>query len=58
MDGGSSDAKPGLPAFFEDYDPTNGTLSGGDVYRFGGQFMSGNWDRNAVNAGPHGPEQY
>jgi hypothetical protein len=46
-----------LPRFYEDYDPTNGTVSGGDIYRFGGQFTSGNWDRNATGAGPRGPEQ-
>jgi prepilin-type N-terminal cleavage/methylation domain-containing protein len=43
--------------FYEDYDPTNGTISAGDVYRFGGQFQSGTWDRNALGAGPRGPEQ-
>ena len=42
--------------FYEDYDPTNGTISSGDIYRFGGAFMSGNWDRNAPGAGPSGPE--
>lgn len=42
--------------FYSDFDPTNGSVSGGDIYRFGGQFMSGNWDRNAANAGPSGPE--
>ncbi|MGI8908055.1 MAG: type II secretion system protein [Candidatus Sumerlaeaceae bacterium] len=40
-----------------DYDATNGTVSGGDIYRFGGQFMSGNWDRTVANGGPRGPEQ-
>jgi len=43
------------PPFYEDYDPTNGTLSGGDIYRFGGQYMAGDWDRNAMNRGPSGP---
>jgi prepilin-type N-terminal cleavage/methylation domain-containing protein len=42
--------------FYEDYDPTNGTISPGDIYRFGAGFMGGNWDRNALNAGPRGPE--
>lgn len=51
---GSSDAKPGLPDYYVDYDPSNGTISGGDIYRFGGSFMSGNWDRNASGAGPRG----
>jgi len=43
-------------AHYMDYDPTNGTVSAGDIYRFGGQYMSGNWDRNGVNAGPQGPD--
>lgn len=54
---GSSDAKPGQPSYYEDYDATNGTKSSGDLYRFGGAFMSGTWDRNAIGAGPSGPEQ-
>ena len=37
-------------------DPTNGTVSSGDIMRVGGSFMSGNWDRNAQGAGPSGPE--
>jgi len=45
------------PNFYGDYDPTNGTVSGGDIMRFGGAYMSGNWDRNALNAGPSGPDQ-
>lgn len=45
------------PNFYEDYDPTNGTVSGGDIYRFGGGYISGNWDRNALGAGPSGPDQ-
>ncbi len=28
---------------FTVYDPTNGTVSNGDVYRFGGNYPSGNW---------------
>lgn len=43
-------------AVYEDYDPTNGTISGGDILRFGGSFQQGNWDRIAANAGPRGPE--
>jgi len=54
---GASDEMPNQPNYYVDYDPTNGTISGGDIYRFGGQFMSGNWDRNALNRGPSGPEQ-
>jgi hypothetical protein len=52
---GGSDEKPGQPNFYLDYDPTNGTISGGDLYRFGGAFQSGNWDRNSLGAGPSGP---
>jgi prepilin-type N-terminal cleavage/methylation domain-containing protein len=55
-DGGASDAKAPLPQFYEDYDATNGTTSNGDIHRFGGSFLGGNWDRNAVGAGPRGPE--
>ena len=25
------------------YDPTNGTVSNGDIYRFGGQYLTGSW---------------
>jgi prepilin-type N-terminal cleavage/methylation domain-containing protein len=53
---GSSDQKAGEPSWYEDYDPSNGTISGGDIYRFGGAYMSGNWDRNGQNAGPSGPD--
>ena len=35
------------------YDPTNGSTSPGDIYRFGGNFMGGNWDYIEVNRG-HG----
>jgi prepilin-type N-terminal cleavage/methylation domain-containing protein len=42
-------------AVYLDYDPTNGTISTGDIYRFGGNFMSGTWDRTALNNGPQGP---
>ncbi|NUP88933.1 MAG: prepilin-type N-terminal cleavage/methylation domain-containing protein [Candidatus Sumerlaeia bacterium] len=36
---------------FDAYDPTNGTVSRGDVLRFGGNYLSGNWTLNMV---PHG----
>jgi len=26
------------------YDPTNGTVSNGDIYRFGGQYLAGQWN--------------
>ncbi len=51
----SPDAKE--TAFYIDYDPSNGTVSNGDIYRFGGAFMAGNWDRNQAGNGPMGPEQ-
>jgi prepilin-type N-terminal cleavage/methylation domain-containing protein len=41
-----------------DYDPTNGTISSGDIYRFGGSFLSGNWDRTTANRGPQGPAAF
>lgn len=28
---------------YNNYDPTNGTVSAGDIYRFGGDYRSGNW---------------
>jgi len=28
------------------YDPTNGTVSSGDMFRFGGDYMAGNWRLN------------
>lgn len=52
---GNSDAKPGQPNYYVDYDATNGTVSGGDIYRFGGAILAGNWDRNELGAGPSGP---
>lgn len=30
---------------YMDYDPTNGTTSAGDVMRFGGSYLTGNWAR-------------
>lgn len=53
----TSDQKANQPNFYLDYDPTNGTVSAGDIYRFGGNFLQGDWDRNAYGAGPRGPEQ-
>jgi prepilin-type N-terminal cleavage/methylation domain-containing protein len=35
--------------YYLDYDPTNGTVSLGDVQRFGGDFLSGNWNRYYQN---------
>jgi prepilin-type N-terminal cleavage/methylation domain-containing protein len=37
-------------AYYLDYDPTNGTVSLGDVQRFGGDFLSGDWNRYYQNA--------
>ncbi len=31
------------------YDPTNGTVSFGDIYRFGGDYMEGNWRLNGLD---------
>lgn len=49
-------AKPG-PTFYLDYDPTNGSISKGDIYRYGGQYMRGDWDRFDLGSGPSGPDQ-
>jgi prepilin-type N-terminal cleavage/methylation domain-containing protein len=46
----ASEANP-----YIDYDPTNGTVSAGDIYRFGGSFTSGTWDRWVTGHGPGGP---
>jgi len=43
-------------AVYLDYDPSNGTLSKGDIYRFGGSFTTGDWDRTVAGRGPQGPE--
>jgi len=39
-----------------DYDPTNGTISGGDILRFGGSYLQGDWDRTVAGNGPKGPD--
>jgi len=31
------------------YDPTNGTVSFGDIYRFGGSYMEGTWKLNGID---------
>jgi prepilin-type N-terminal cleavage/methylation domain-containing protein len=51
---GASDEKPGQPNYYVDYDATNGTVSGGDIYRFGGGYMSGDWDHFKPGGGPSG----
>ena len=33
----------------ESYDPTNGTVSDGDILRFGGQYLAGSWTFNGVS---------
>ena len=40
--------------FYVDYDATNGTVSRGDIFRFGGSYLQGNWDRTLPGAGPSG----
>lgn len=53
--GTDTDAKPGdQPSFYVDYDPTNGSVSVGDILRFGGNFMDGDWERNGHGAGHQG----
>jgi len=39
------------PLCYVDYDPTNGSNSIGDVYRFGGSYMTGHWMRNGQEIG-------
>jgi len=41
-DTGTNDAWPNGGSF-RAYDPTNGTVSDGDIYRFGGQYLTGTW---------------
>ncbi|MCX7049412.1 MAG: type II secretion system protein [Candidatus Sumerlaeota bacterium] len=44
--------KGGQPMCWTDYDPTNGTVSVGDIYRFGGDNgNSGHWMRNGKEIG-------
>lgn len=49
----STDSNEQAP--YLDYDPTNGTISRGDIYRFGGNFLAGDWNRTANGNGPQGP---
>lgn len=44
--GASTGLKKDQPLCFTDYDPTNGTVSVGDVYRFGGEWQSGRFMLN------------
>ena len=53
-EGGASTAlRPGKgqPLCYTDYDPTNGTTSLGDVYRFGGSWRSGRFMLNGETIG-------
>jgi prepilin-type N-terminal cleavage/methylation domain-containing protein len=45
----------GQPSCYTDYDPTNGTSSIGDVYRFGGSYRNGRWLRNGGIVGQETP---
>jgi len=61
-EGGASTAlKPSKdqPLCYTDYDPTNGTVSRGDIYRFGGEWRSGRFMLNGITIGmqssPGGP---
>lgn len=45
----------GQPFCYTDYDPTNGTVSVGDLYRFGGSPTSGRWMRNGQIIGSATP---
>lgn len=53
-EGGASEnilPSKGQPLCYVDYDPTNGTVSLGDVYRFGGTFGDGRFMRNGAIVG-------
>lgn len=41
----------GMPFNYTDYDPTNGTTSVGDVYRFGGAYREGRFMQNGADVG-------
>jgi prepilin-type N-terminal cleavage/methylation domain-containing protein len=41
------DRFPSATQYFS-YDPTNGSVSDGDIYRFGGNYRTGNWRLNGV----------
>jgi len=45
---GSNDDFP-FDSNLEAYDPTNGTVSNGDMYRFGGDYMAGNWRLHGID---------
>ncbi|NQU41691.1 prepilin-type N-terminal cleavage/methylation domain-containing protein [bacterium] len=51
--GASTDLRPGKnqPLCYTDYDPTNGTASLGDVYRFGGSWRNGRFMLNGDTMG-------
>jgi prepilin-type N-terminal cleavage/methylation domain-containing protein len=49
--GASTDLLKGHPKCYTDYDPTNGTVSLGDIYRFGGEQNSGRIMRNGAIVG-------
>ena len=51
--GASTDLRPGKdqPLCYTDYDPTNGSVSRGDVYRFGGGWQSGRFMLNGQVVG-------
>ena len=46
--GGDNDRWPGGHSTMWAYDPTNGTISRGDIMRFGGQYRAGSWDFNGI----------
>jgi len=48
---GTNVNKAGQPYCWTDYDPTNGTVSVGDIYRFGGEWQSGRFMRNGAVVG-------
>lgn len=49
--GASTSLKSGQPLCYTDYDPSNGTVSLGDVYYFGGQYRTGRFMLNGETIG-------
>ena len=53
---GSDIVKNGQPGQYTDYDPTNGSKSIGDIYRFGGSWQEGRFLHDGVVIGSQMPE--
>lgn len=53
--GASTSLKSGQPLCYMDYDPSNGTVSIGDIYYFGGNYRSGRYMYNGETIGAGNP---